>query len=401
MQEADVSYYHRLFGPSQTRAVYFGKDFLDYVVMLGLTAGLLAAVYGPLHFISLLGGAFCLFLLFTFIVRHGIEFKIPVILRRPQEIVYMLIYKIQNINRVTLMVLALLAVENLFIYFTPTWPHYTSLMRTIGLYFFYIHLALITLYRTISLFSHLKHRELAREILMQTPWKKVINEKTNMPLEIFHAYITGLLTHIVLLAPWFLVLHYVNFSVLFIPVALVANFFLHVKWMKVYNEWLYRDHWLGHNSEFEFLYLHGTHHDAIPSGMIAVAGNGILEGFFRHVMGPPLAYYNPIFAGLMYTMDVKGDIDLHQFIPGMFPGVDHEFFKTHQHSMHHFGQLAPYGFGLNFEQEGIAEELRTKFKMLPAETLNTFHLDEQLNGFKWDNKPFRNILDLFEKYKAS
>jgi hypothetical protein len=56
---------------------------------------------------------------------------------------------------------------------------------------FYIHLLYITIYRTAILVSHLAKKELIREVLMQTPWKRVITEKTNMTLEITHAYATG------------------------------------------------------------------------------------------------------------------------------------------------------------------------------------------------------------------
>src|SRR5262249_28348925 len=136
-------------------------------------------------------------------------------------------------------------------------------------------------YRTVILIAHLAKRELVREVLMQTPWQRTIKAKTNMTLEILHAYGTGVLTHIVLLAPWYMVIKYSRFSVIFLPVVCLINVIVHLKWMQRYNGWFYRDHWLGHNSELEFVYLHGTHHDAIPSGLIAVSENGFLEGFLR------------------------------------------------------------------------------------------------------------------------
>src|SRR5205807_7834504 len=99
----------------------------------------------------------------------------------------------------------------------------------------------------------------------------------------------------------------------------VASIFLHRNWYKVLNTWFYRDHWLGHNSEFEFIFLHGTHHDAIPSGMIAVAENGLLEGFTRYTLGSPIAVYDPIVSFLLFSFEITSDIESHQYIPGVFP----------------------------------------------------------------------------------
>lgn len=43
----------------------------------------------------------------------------------------------------------------------------------------------------------------------------------------------------------------------------------------------------------EFSCFHVSHHDAIPSGLIRVAGNGFLEGFTRHMLDSPVSSYNP------------------------------------------------------------------------------------------------------------
>ncbi len=398
MKPLDPKVFHQLYGPSQKRAVYFKRDFSDYLIMMLMTAGVLVFAYGPQNPLTWFSLALCVLILLSFMVRLGVEWKVPVLLRRPQELLYMFAYKIKNISWVYLMAVAFLIAENAFIYYTPQYEHRTELMHTIAMYGFFIHLGLLSLYRTVSLFAHLQKKEIVREFLMQTPWKKTINADTNMTLEIFHAYITGLLTHIVLLAPWFVVITYAKFSVLVIPVAIILNIFTQAKWLKEYNKWFYRDHWLGHNSEFEFLYLHGSHHDALPLGMIGVAGNGFLEGFMRHTMGSPLPFYNPVFTALMYSMDVKNDIDLHQYIPAIFPRMDMQIIRLHQHSMHHLGRLEPYSFGTKFDQEETPAELRKKIRRLPEEVLNSVRYDEELNGFEWDNKMFRNMLELFEKY---
>src|SRR5690349_14008430 len=151
-----------------------------------------------------------------FIVRHGIEFRVPVILRRPQDVLYMFAYKLRNLRPMYFIALGLLLLENVLIAATPNLPHHVELMRTIAFYLFYAHFISITAYRTAILIDHLAKRELVREVLMQTPWKRIVNEKTSITLEIAHAYCTGLLTHIILIAPWYLVISYFSFSVIFL-----------------------------------------------------------------------------------------------------------------------------------------------------------------------------------------
>jgi hypothetical protein len=263
----------------------------------------------------------------------------------------------------------------------------------------HIHLLSITIYRTAILFAHLAKKELVREVLMQTPWKRVINEKTNITLEIVHAYCTGLLAHILLVAPWYLVIRFSSFSLLALPIACVAAFIIHVKWMNVYNAWFYRDHWLGHNSELEFVFLHGAHHDAIPSALIAVSDSGFLEGFLRFAFASPVAYYNPLMAFLIHTFDVKSDIQMHQYIPGIYPKLSRKMLEVFQHSTHHYGRLDPYGVSMKLDQPGVSEAFKKRLARFPEAMKNSFKLDEELTGLEWDNPTHQHILRLWDKYQ--
>jgi hypothetical protein len=176
-----------------------------------------------------------------------------------------------------------------------------------------------------------------------------------------------------------------------------------LRWTDVLNAWFYRDHWLGHNSEFDFIFLHGTHHDAIPSGLLAVAENGFLEGFLRHTVGFPATFCNPIIACLNYTFEIKTDIDTHQYIPGIFPRISRHLLEIAQHATHHYGPLEPYSLGLKFDHPKVSEEFRNSFtsKSIPDGVKNSIRLDEQLTNFKWDNPTFERILSLYDKYHDS
>lgn len=398
MEKPDPAFYHKLYGTRKLKVTYYGSDFLDYALMILLSALVISFCYGPRSIMAIAGLALCFFMLMAFVVRHGIIIRAPVIVRKPEEILYMLIYKVQNLRPIYFIAVALLALENLWIAATPTLPHHVGLMQRIGLYLFFLHFILITVFRTASLVDHLIKRELVREVLVQTAWKRTVKEKTNIVLEIIHAWCTGVLTHIVSLAPWYLIITSLHFSVIILPVTCAAGFLIQLKWYQLFNSWFYRDHWLGHNSELDFIYLHGPHHDAIPCGMIALAENGFLEGFLRFIIGSPVAFYNPITSFLVYTFDIKTDIELHQYIPGIFPRLSRGQIESTQHSTHHYGPIEPYSLGSKELHE--PEEVVKRHKWLfPEELRNAIKLDEELTGFRWDNATYRQTLRLWDKYQ--
>jgi len=184
-----------------------------------------------------------------------------------------------------------------------------------------------------------------------------------------------------------------------LPFTCLIDAAIHLKWMSGYNKWYYRDHWLGHNAELDFVYLHGTHHDAIPSGLIAVSENGLLEGFLRFCLGWPTPFYNPVMCFLISSYDIKTDIDMHQYIPGIFPKLPNLVIQGFQHSTHHYGPIEPYGIGARLDQPCFSEEFRKKMARVPEGIKNSAKLDEALTGFEWDNPTYRMILGLFEKYQ--
>jgi len=399
MIKNNAAFYHKLYGVKKSRVVYYKKDFIDYVLMVLITAVVIVLSYGYRHIMSIIGVPLCIFAILAFGMRHGVEFKVPLILRRPQDLLYMLIYKFRNLRLVYLAAVGLLLLENVLITATPSLPHHVELMRKVALGLFYIHFVSITIFRTAILLDHLAKKELVREVLMQTAWARVIKESTNMTLEVLHAYCTGILTHLVLIAPWYLVITHAFYSVVFLPVTCVVGVLIHLLWLRTTNDWFYRDHWLGHNSELEFIFLHGPHHDAIPSGLIAVAENGYLEGFLRHTIGFPVTFYNPVIACAVYTFEIKGDIELHQYIPGVFPRLSKKVMENNQHSTHHYGPLEPYSLGAKSTQAASTQQRKRAIYQIPEEIRNSVQMDEELTNFVWDNPTYRKTLSLYDKYQ--
>jgi hypothetical protein len=399
MSEHNAAIFHHLYGARKPRTCFYRRDFVDYSLMVLVTALVVGLSYGIRHPMSFVAFALCLQTFCVFIVRHGVEFRVPLILRRPQDLLYMVVYKIQNLKSMWFIAVGLLLLENFLIGATPNLPHHVDWMRTFALWLFYTHFLVITVFRTAVLADHLMKRELVREVLMQTPWKRTINRKTNITLEIWHAYATGLLTHIAFIAPWYLLITHVRYSLMLLPAVFLIDAFVQWRWAGAINSWFYREHWVGHNSELEFLFLHGMHHDAIPSALIAVGENGFLEGFCR-ILGSPVPFYNPLAAFVFNTYDVVNDMQTHQYIPGVFPKLPRWFLAVAQHATHHFGQLEPYGFGLKVDQPGMAERVnKSGLRRMPNSLKNSIELDEELTGFKWDNPTYRRTLGLYEQYQ--
>jgi hypothetical protein len=396
----DAKRFHRLFGERTPRIAYRSRDFADYALMILLCALVIALVYwrGAVVMFGI-GIALCVFMIAAFVVRNGCRLGVPFVLKRPQDVLYTIVYKLENLPAAYFAAAALLLLENYLIHLTPGLPHHVELMRAIAIWLFYLHFLAMVGYRTVSLVDHWRKRGQVKDVLLQSSWKRVALRRKDMRFEILHAYLTGMLAHVVLIAPWYVVITQVKFSVVFMPLVCVANLFVAARFFRVVNAWFYRDHWLGHNSELEFLYLHGPHHDAIPSGLIGVAGNGFLEGLLRHALAYPTPFFNPVIAFILNTFEVKRDMDFHQYIPGIFPKVPREYRQVGQHSTHHFGRLEPYSFGIKLDQPGIPEKFRRMFGRLPDEFTNGIRLDEQLNGFEWDNPRRRWYVEICKKYE--
>lgn len=393
--------FHKLYRTCKPRVVYYKKDFADYCLMLALTALLIIISYRGSSTLTVAGLALVAIMSGTFILRHGVEPNIPLLLRRPQQIIYTLAYKLHNLKPEYFIALGLVSLENLLVAATPNLPHHTALMRRLAVDLFYVHMTSVTAFRTAIFIDHLRKKELVREVLVQTPWRRAIKANTNITLEIVHAYCTGLLTHIITMAPWYLVVVYSRFSAIFLPITIGAGIVVHLRWAKIFNAWFYRDHWVGHNSELDFLFLHGPHHDAIPSGMIAVAENGFLEGFLRFTIGAPIAFYNPFLAFLVFMIEIPVDMRGHQYIPGVFPRLPKSFMERFQHSTHHYGPLEPYSIASRSDGESISTDFNRIVECwVPDEVKNSIELDEELNGFKWDNPTYRRTLSLWDKYQV-
>ncbi len=96
--------------------------------MIALSGLAVSLSYGVGHVMSIAGLALCVLMFPTFIARHGVEFSVPAILRRPQDVLYMFVYKLQNLRPMYFITLGLLLLENVLIAATPNLPHHCGLL---------------------------------------------------------------------------------------------------------------------------------------------------------------------------------------------------------------------------------------------------------------------------------
>ena len=149
MAEPDAQRLHRLFGPAKWRIAFRKSDFLDYLLMCLLCGAVVWFAYAPVAWLVLPGLLLCVVMAATFPLRHGVELKLPVLLGAPQSVLYMVFHKLRNLNPVYPLALALFAADQLFIALTPQLPHHSALLRELALWLFYVHLVLLTAYRTV------------------------------------------------------------------------------------------------------------------------------------------------------------------------------------------------------------------------------------------------------------
>src|SRR5260370_26711487 len=148
MTKSKPARFHKLYGLRKPKITYFGRDFLDYALMISLSALVIIVSYGLGRVMGILGLALCVFMVAMFIRTHGVQFRVPVILRRPQEVLHLFIYKLENAPPVFFMAVRPILLENLLIPPNPNLPPHLGSIRQIAFHLFFVHFIRITLYRT-------------------------------------------------------------------------------------------------------------------------------------------------------------------------------------------------------------------------------------------------------------
>lgn len=393
-------FYFGLPAAPKAKMVYNSSDFGDYSVMTCLSWLSCGLCYGFGHLFTQFVGLASLFLCSTFIMRHGAQWKrVPVLLSHPVSTIFnALLHRFQNTRFAYFAQISLCLAEaalfssgaiqqtQVYAFLKEAIVSHLGPARLTTSFWcvtfggFYLHLALLSFYRLLVFCAHVWNHKHVFDFLSQTGWKKTLSfvprsstntssilysleELADHLVGLLHAFVTGIYTHVVALIPWFCCLKLVDASArsALDPSSLDATlcFMLAISWtLRVafvenkirmdfftcdQNSWALREHWLGHHDLFEFNYLHGPHHDALPVGMIAVSDHGPLEGLLRHSFGMFDSFLCPPLAAYTWTISVKWDIDGHQYVPGVFPWSFPIVDIGYHHAEHHFLSMHPLG----------------------------------------------------------
>ena len=111
----------------------------------------------------------------------------------------------QDLPSATWAKLTLAVCEHLFVTWTPTLSHQSAALRTAAVGAALANVIAASLFRTLCLIEHLRNVNVVRAFLLRSTWRKQI-EGHSCGVVVLHGYLTGLVCHLSLLAPWLLAL---------------------------------------------------------------------------------------------------------------------------------------------------------------------------------------------------
>ena len=235
-----------------------------------------------------------------------------------------------------------------------------------------LHFCLIAAYRLLIFVHHLRDIERVEAFLRLRHYP--VQSPANVSLWVTHGLTTGLLTHASLLVIPTLWWGFVSPSLLLEGLLLVCWFvFTENPWVLEIRQreligFANEDHAEWHADRTLFVLFHAHHHDAIPSGLIASHGVGLLEAMHRTLLSGdwlgPCSHFC-----WNQTKVIREDIEQHQFIPGVFPGALKVVERRNHHAVHHLGGVLPLGTGLS----GVTEPVDVDYE--PKNPISEWFLD--------------------------
>ena len=262
---------------------------------------------------------------------------------------------------------------------------------------------LVTLFRVTILIAHVLRASVVREVLERSPQKKTI-AVLSIHHHLLHAFITGMMGHLSLVAPCALFFMMTDPS--YLREGLLLTGFLLWSGMAtpfrrrrvlvrpgiISNRLFYQNHTTAHQSRFYFTVFHGHHHDAIPSAIIGSgAETGFLENVDRGVTW--LDFLNSIVVvQLKWAYVIAYDMVAHQYIPGIFPFAKPNLAGLGHHVTHHYGSALPLGIVF----KGYVERSDVNNGYKPDNIVTRWFVNEVEQREEVDPEVGRKFLSLYD-----
>lgn len=261
----------------------------------------------------------------------------------------------------------------------------------------------LTSFRLVILVAHLLRASVVRDVMERSPQRKS-TARLSMPNHIFHAFVTGLLAHLCLVAPCVLFFQWTNptnlrEALLLTGYLVWTGIAMPLRKRKILvgpgvlnNRLVYQNHQIAHESRFYFTVFHGHHHDSLPSALIgSAAGTGFLENADRCV-----TWLDPLKSILAvqcnWTYIIGFDMVVHQYIPGVFPFAKPTVLGASHHVTHHFGSALPLGIIFR----GYVEPGDLKAGYRPNNNVTRWFVEEVQLREKLSPDQSRNFLTIYD-----
>lgn len=342
---------------------YKPKDFLFYVLSLGITGAACDFVFRRAMPLRIAVWASLAYLLVVFVHRRGAALDrdfLPELARGllgyPKYLATMNWHARPKLLRFGGLLLASCALEWLAFRYGGERLSGSVLARPFPwIYFVAVHFLIIDGFRTAVLVAHLRKQEIIAEVLGDSRWAKHSLKNMGVVSLCIHGYVTGTLAHLCLCVP------YIAFWQLTQPTVLreLLMFVISMVIASVRKDSQAKDvaegdhdfmvaHEIQHRSRFGFTVFHGQHHDAIPCALIGASGGAaFVENLDRGL------YRGDVFDSIVMllvreTAVAIWDMTTHQYIPGIFPYCTTIRESRLHHVVHHYGSLLPLGEGFAY-----------------------------------------------------
>jgi hypothetical protein len=222
----------------------------------------------------------------------------------------------------------------------PLSIHCSRLMFEIQIWLFHVRVLKMILWRTVILAHHLLKRDQVEAFLQQTGFRRYVRS-CDITVHIAHAYCTGTLADFGLIMFGALRIQLLQQSFPFLLMELWCIFSRkfpgygpELEYQDIINQF-YRNHSKDHYDNNFFVFIHGSHHDAIPISVISAHGfwEACLASQLDNACGPIVA--------LLRCSSTWHSYRTHQYVPGVFPFSKYVVASKVHHVEHHYFKLLP------------------------------------------------------------